>query len=123
MSNHITFGLCEEDRARLDRLTEVLEKLLPRQLMLRTETAKPNAMTALPEAEPVEEEPKPAEPEKPTVSLADVQALVQKLATPTSGKRDAVKNIVNAYAKRVSDIPTDKLAEVMTKLTELEGQA
>ena len=113
--NQIVIELSAEDRARLDRLAEVLEKYLS------IESPSRNAMTALPEAEPVKEEPKPAETEKPTVTLADVQALVQKLATPTSGKRDAVKSIVNAYAKRVSDIPTDKLAEVMTKLTELEG--
>ena len=115
MSNHITIELCGEDRTRLDRLAEVLEKYLS------IKSPSCNAMTALPEAEPVKEEPKPAEPEKPTVTLADVQALVQKLATPTSGKRDAVKTIVNAYAKRVSDIPADKLAEVMTRLTELEN--
>lgn len=123
MSNHITIELCAEDRARLDRLAEVLGQLLSEKNHINAMFGVPNAMTALPEAEPVKEEPKPAEPEKPTVSLADVQALVQKLATPTSGKRDAVKSIVNAYAKRVSDIPTDKLAEVMTKLTELEGRA
>lgn len=116
MSNHITIELCGEDRTRLDRLAEVLEKYLS------VKSPSCNAMTALPEATPEEPETEaPAKPEKPTVSLADVQALVQKLATPTSGKRDAVKSIVNAYAKRVSDIPADKLAEVMTKLTELEG--
>lgn len=117
MSNHITIELSGEDRTRLDRLAEALEQLLS------VKSPSLNAMTALPEVEPVKEEPKPAEPEKPTVSLTDVQALVQKLATPTSGKRDGVKAIVNAYAKRVSDIPADKLAEVMAKLTELEGQA
>lgn len=114
MSNHITISLCEEDRARLDRLAEVLGQLL-------SEKNHINAMTALPEVEPAKEEPKPTEPETPTVTLADVQALVQKLATPTSGKRDAVKTIVNAYAKRVSDIPADKLAEVMAKLADLDG--
>lgn len=116
MSNHITIELSAEDRTRLARLAEALEKLLS------IKSPSLNPMTALPEVAP--EEPKteaPAEPEKPKATLADVQALVQKLATPSSGKRDAVKSIVNAYAKRVSDIPADKLDEVMAKLTELEG--
>ena len=65
-------------------------------------------------------EPEPvAEPEEPTYSKEDVQALVLKLAAPNTGKKDAVKAIVNEYAKKVSDIPEDKLNEVMAKLTKL----
>ena len=54
---------------------------------------------------------------------ADVQALAQKLAAPTSPerKRTGVKNIVKSYGAKVSDIPEDKYAEVMDKLVELEG--
>ena len=62
------------------------------------------------------------EPEKPKATKADVQAMVQKLATPTSGKRDEVKRIVNEYAPRVSGIPEDKLDEVMQRLAALGGE-
>ena len=50
---------------------------------------------------------------------ADVQALVMKLAAPGTGKKDAVKAIVNEYAKKISDIPEEKLNEVMAKLNQL----
>lgn len=50
---------------------------------------------------------------------ADVQALVLKLAAPNTGKKGAVKAIVNEYAKKVSDIPEEKLNEVMAKLNQL----
>lgn len=122
MSNHITIELCAEDRTRLDDIIALLKQSLsiesPSRALSQEHSYKPNEGGLKPNPP---KPPKPTEPEKPTVTLADVQALVQKLATPTSGKRDAVKSIVNTYAKRVSDIPADKLDEVMTKLTELEG--
>jgi hypothetical protein len=49
----------------------------------------------------------------------DVQALVLKLAAPDTGKKAAAKAIVNEYAKKVSDIPEEKLNEVMAKLQKL----
>lgn len=67
-----------------------------------------------------EETPEPAvEPEAPKATKADVQAMVIKLAAPGTGKKDAVKTIVNEYAKKVSEIPEDKLDEVMAKLNKL----
>lgn len=64
--------------------------------------------------------PEPAEePEAPKYTKADVLALVQKLAAPGSNKRDKAKAIVNAYGAKVSDIPEDKYAEAMAKLTKL----
>lgn len=79
---------------------------------------------------PVEEE-KPVaaavEPQAPEYTKADVQALVQKLAAPTSPehKRAGAKAIVKSYGSKVSDIPADKYAEVMERLTALdkEGKA
>lgn len=117
--NIITFELCAEDRARLDRLAAALEGMRIPEVTLETL----NPRTALPET-PVEEKKfeAPAEPEKPKATKADVQAIVQKLATPTSGKRDEVKRIVNEYAPRVSGIPEDKLDEVMQRLMELGGE-
>lgn len=123
--NTITIELCLEDRKRIDLLTQALAANAAEYgVIIRN---MPDAVTGLtltqdaptqakPEPEP------PAEPAKPTATRADVQALVQKLATPTSGKRDAVKRIVNEYAQRVSEIPEDKLDEVMQRLTELGGE-
>jgi hypothetical protein len=69
----------------------------------------------------------PEQPEAPKYTKADVQALVQKLAAPTSPehKRTGAKAIVKSYGAKVSDIPEEKYAEVMDKLTALdkEGKA
>ena len=73
-------------------------------------------------------EPEPAaaleQPEAPKYTKADVQALVQKLAAPTSPehKRTGAKAIVKSYGAKVSDIPEDKYAEVMDKLTALDKE-
>ena len=73
----------------------------------------------VPKAE-VPAEPEPAaEPEEPKYTKDDVQALVIKLAAPNTGKKDAARAIIYEYAKKVSDIPEDKLDEVMTKLNKL----
>jgi hypothetical protein len=55
----------------------------------------------------------------PPVKREDVQKKVVELSA--AGKKDAVKAVVTAYAKNVSGIPEDKLAEVLDKLTALEG--
>ena len=52
--------------------------------------------------------------------LASISAMVRKLASPEGGKRAETKAIVNQYAAKVSDIPKDKLAEVLDRLTALE---
>lgn len=62
----------------------------------------------------------PAEPEAPKYTKDDIGAMVRKLAAPDSPKREAAKAIVLSYGKKVSDIPEDKYAEAMAKLTALE---
>lgn len=59
------------------------------------------------------------EPDAPKVDRADVQRMVVELSA--AGKKAEVKEIVMAYADRVSAIPEDKLAEVFEKLNTLEG--
>lgn len=74
------------------------------------------------------EEEKPAEvketaPEevKPTITLAQIQQKVVQLCAANNGaKKDKVREIVNAYAKKVSDLPADKWDEIWSKLAELE---
>jgi predicted AAA+ superfamily ATPase len=130
MSNRITIELCEEDRQRLDLIASLLtvgiEKHVGKQDV-------PQQAEKTEKVEPVNEHPvddvsphvapEPAvEPEpvaEANYTKADVQALVLKLAAPGTGKKDAVKAIVNEYAKKVSDIPEEKLNEVMAKLQKL----
>ncbi len=126
MSNHITIELCKEDRQRLDELiafaallvgekhSKPEETQIPGQMTLFTKNTHPvDAVSPHADPEPV------AEPEAPKATRDDVQALVIKLAAPGAGKKDAARAIVYEYAKKVSDIPEDKLDEVMAKLSKL----
>ena len=83
--------------------------------------------------EPIPEPEKPAEVRKAAeedvpkafalVQEVELRASLQKkiVELTTAGKKAAVKEIVTAYATKVSAIPEDKLAEVLAKLNELEG--
>jgi hypothetical protein len=75
------------------------------------------------EEKPTEAEDVAVEPAKPTVTLAQIQQKVVQLAAGFNGsKKAAVREIVNAYAKKVSDLPEDKWTEVWDKLTALESE-
>ena len=138
MSNHITIELCEEDRQRLDLITSLLMAGIERQeakkepvnMVNPAELVKPVNEHPVDEVSPHAAPEPVAEPDPDQLSFfdeapakvytkEDVQALVLKLAAPSTGKKDAVKAIVNEYAKKVSDIPEDKLNEVMAKLNQL----
>ena len=148
MSNiTVTVELCQEDRVRLDKILEALttnvagyvvgqldQYITGKQVRsiapevaaapapVEDEPVIENQPTedTTPVEEPVEVKETPAaEPELPTVAQADVQKKV--VALSAAGKKDAVKEIVQKYAPRVSAIPEDKLAEVWQKLTALEG--
>ena len=132
---NLTTELCAEDRARLDTLIQELRvvsdtaELIRQALVNGTIPAAPQAVAAVqpePEAEPAPEEKAPTEPQEaaeedfmPWVTLTDIQKKVVGLST--AGKKDAVKAIVQEYAAKVSAIPEDKLAEVLARLTALEG--
>lgn len=109
---NLTFELHAEDRARLDKIIDLLSNGAAVGTAEKVDVLKDE-----PKPEPIKEETYPA------VSLEDVRLLVQKLATPSSGKRDAVRNIVMKYAKSVSDIPADKLNEVHAELVALDKGA
>lgn len=142
--NTITIELGENTQKLLERIDSTLIALL-QETKINSDTlelirlAVTNAGTPFPavpaehqaapepiaEEDPAPEPEMPAEPQTageralPAVKLADVQKKVVDLST--SGKKDAVKAVVQAYAPRVSAIPEDKLAEVLAKLNELEG--
>ena len=62
--------------------------------------------------------------EQPGVTLKQIQKKVIQLAAINGGaKKESVRGIVGAYAKKVSEIPADKWAEVWEKLTALEKEA
>jgi len=131
--NAIPIELCQEDRARIDKVIELLT-LSTGQRCQSCADAVQEAFTA---TKPIEftkdtpEEEKPAEPAQepetapqepetaPQVSKADIQQKVIQLSA--AGKKAQVREIVTAVANKVSDIPEDKLAEVWAALNALEG--
>lgn len=124
--NAIPIELCQEDRARIDKVIELLT-LSTGQRCQSCADAVQEAFTA---TKPIEftkdtpEEEKPAEPAQepetaPQVSKADIQQKVIQLSA--AGKKAQVREIVTAVATKVSDIPEDKLAEVWAALNALEG--
>lgn len=149
--NKITIELCAEDRARIDAVIAALENRpncegcvkaafeMTERAQAKAKTTKVEAnedtpTTTTTEAEapaetpaeyPIDEppfdipEPDAPEPDAPKVDRADVQRMVVELSA--AGKKSEVKEIVMAYAERVSAIPEDKLAEVFAKLNTLEG--
>ena len=151
MSNiTVTVELCQEDRVRLDKILEALttnvagyvvgqldQYITGKQtrgiapMVAETATTEPENPAVAPIIEPwptedttpveesVEVKETPAAKPKSTVTQADVQKKV--VALSAAGKKDAVKEIVQKYAPRVSAIPEDKLAEVWQQLTALEG--
>ena len=136
--NNITIELCAEDRARLDRLAEALEKYPHKCENCAKSVAEGVAAFITKEANTPSEEPKnepqepskeeppatnPADEPKPAVTLEQIQQKVIQLAAGNDGAKKAkVREIINAYAKKVSDLPEDKWSEVWKQLTALESE-
>lgn len=136
MSTTITIELCQEDRARLDAILAALQKATPRcdncvKLVNDLHAVKESA-TSAPEAEeaPTPNETQP-EPEKPAeakpesdsatqeVTVNDLRSKYMSLAT--TSKKEQARTLIKLYADKISDIPADKRAEVLEKLSALEG--
>ena len=134
--NTITIALCQEDRARLDKIIEALEQtqVMPMGApILAQEEPKPEQ---IPEAEvpmegqvTVEEivetteqnsaEGTPTMEQLNAVSLSDIQKKVVELSA--AGKKAEVRDIITKYANRVSAIPAEHTAEVWNQLIGLEN--
>ena len=131
--NTIVIQLCQEDRDRLDRILDALKnrpdcakcadsvatyvaEQVSQPAQVPAEETQETVDTA-PAEKPAEATEKPQE--KPKVSKADIQKKVVELSA--AGKKAGAREIVMAYATKVTDIPEDKLAEVWQKLTALEG--
>lgn len=129
----LTIELCAEDRARLDGILEALTKhnckgcveaavnYTAAQMAAPVAPVEPATKDhEEPKAEPAPEPEQPAVKEDaPAVTLSDIQQKVVTLSA--AGKKAEVRDIITAYASRVSAIPEDKVGEVWQKLTELEG--
>lgn len=131
--NTITIELCAEDRARLDSLLAKLDRCIGEFIPsgeahtdygykaqgVEYATQDEAAEAKLEEIPEPYSEPCPFEAPAPTVTVSDVQQKV--VALSAAGKKAEVRDIIHAYAVKVSGIPEDKLAEVMGKLNALEG--
>lgn len=125
---NLTIELCADDRARLDKILDALNGLQQPNCHSCVETAvgMTKGLAELAEkavASDTATDPEPVgQPEtvEPKYTKADILALVQRLAAPTSKKREQAKAIVKEYAVKVSAIPADKYDEVMGKLIELD---
>jgi len=134
----LTIELCAEDRARLDNILEALrgqagtpckeaaEAVTPLKPIQQEEKAPEQPAEDKPEPTPAPAEQPALEPGKaeeapaaPEVSAAEVQSKVVQLVS--AGKKEEVKAIVMEYAKCVGEIPAEKRAEVMGRLSALEG--
>lgn len=118
----ITIALCQEDRARLDKIIEVLGQI---GTMAATPVVTHEVQQPEPEGEsiPAPEEPSTAQEtvEDPAkvVPLADIQKKVVELSA--AGKKAEVRDIITKYAGRVSAIPEEHTAAVWEQLIGLEG--
>jgi hypothetical protein len=82
-------------------------------------------VTPTTEEKPTAKEDAPAEPVKPTVTLEQIQQKVVQLAAGNGGAKKAkVREIINAYGAKVSDLKDqpEKWTEVWDKLTALESE-
>ena len=145
MSNTIIIELCAEDRARLDRLAEAMERKAcdrcvataiqqtenevdPAQLTIddievpknAVEAAEVSTPTTTPQEEekPMDEAPAPATT-APTVDRAELRAKVIELSA--KGLKEQTRDIVQSYAPTVAAVPEDKVTECYMKLVALEG--
>lgn len=139
--NNITIELCAEDRARLDKLAELMERQLTAKSgeVLFTPVANgalidaPEMPQESPKAEPektIENEekaaPAPKAEEKPSITLDQIQQKVVQLAAGFGGSKKArVRAIISAYGTKVSDLKDqqEKWAEVWEQLINLEKEA
>lgn len=136
--NTIEFRLCDEDRARLDRIAAALEGMA-----LQKQTASDSALVdatgalnehpagestahleppvaapAAPATEPAPVEPAPASEVKP-VSLGEFQRAIVARCAESPVVKAKVQALVHRYAASVSAVPEDKRSEVLAELAAL----
>lgn len=128
----VTVNLCQEDRERVDALIVALRaqthdcKTCAEDVSQYLDGLQPPQPDQAEENAPAEErhtqapENAPEVKPEPKTTKAELQSLVITLCAKGQDTKTAVREIVNAYAGKVSDIPEDKLDEVAEKLRALE---
>ena len=108
----------------LERVNKTLDLLVrATQPVQVAETAPAPIIEPTPTAEPVQPEPvkvEEPEPPKPCVTIDQIRKLVVELSSKGAEKKDAVREVIMAYAPNVSGIPADKYPEVLDKLNALK---
>lgn len=124
--NTITIELCQEDRNRLDTLIAIGLELADKRPQKPTEaTQTPPPETTHPEPENTAQGTQEATAAGKLGDagneklLSAVQQKVVKLSA--AGKKAAVREIVQRYAAKVSDLPAGEYDTIMDALTALEG--
>ena len=134
--NKIIIELSAEDRARLDRLTEALTRAAEdttregcrcqaQTVKAPKETTEEAEASPAPVIQPGEEKPSEVKTEavQPSVTLAQIQQKVIQLAAGANANRKAkVREVINAYAPKVSALPEDKWGEVWDRLNKLSEE-
>lgn len=120
----VTLELCAEDRTRLDRILAALESNGTPFTAPVAEVEKPEKKApklerfVAPNPEP--EAPKVEEKPAPKVTKDEIRTKV--VALVNAKKKDQVMAIIKAHAASVTDLPEDKLDEVMAQLVALEKE-
>lgn len=121
----VTINLSAEDRARLDSILDALrnsrvdcERCAASVAEMFSGRQAPAAVEA-PAEEPEAVQAEPPKENVPQASVEDVQAAVVRLTA--AGRKAEAREIVRAYAERISAIPEDKLCEALQRLQALEG--
>lgn len=124
--NTITIELCQEDRNRLDTLIAIGLELADKRPQKPAEaTQTPPPETTRPEPENTAQGTQEATAAGKLGDagneklLSAVQQKVVKLSA--AGKKAAVREIVQRYAAKVSDLPAGEYDTIMDALTALEG--
>lgn len=129
----VTINLSAEDRARLDSILDALRNSrvdcarcaasVAEMFSGRQELAAVEAPAEEPTAVQAEElaavQAEPPKENAPQATVEEVQAAVVRLTA--AGRKAEAREIVHAYAERISAIPEDKLGEALQRLRALEG--
>ena len=127
MSNTITIELCAEDRARLDRLAEAMERKACDKCVenvtayfkaVGTSTEELEATEPTHQENATEKEFEASETAK-TVERSELRSKVIELSA--KGLKEQARDIVRAYAQTVTAVPDDKVTECYMKLIALEN--
>ena len=131
--NVITFELCAEDRARLDKIIDLLGGLRQpncascvegvASYMDKAAAVLDSQVEAAKAPVPAAPVPPPAEPVKPAVTLEQIQKKATQIAAGSAEKKSALRALVNKYAAKVTDLPESSWADVWAGLCKLESEA